>query len=80
MAGMASRKLSSKASRRRVPRRRAAAIVTATYGVATPALAYSSVLYGHQLCADFLLIALATVSYQSVRAALMNPVDSLRDE
>ncbi|HMQ59423.1 MAG TPA: ABC transporter permease [Flavilitoribacter sp.] len=27
-----------------------------------------------------LLIALVTVSYQSIRAALMNPVDSLRDE
>jgi hypothetical protein len=39
--------------------RRAALLVTLTYGLATPALAYSSVFYGHQLCADFLLLALA---------------------
>ncbi|MCA9691695.1 MAG: hypothetical protein KC636_18965 [Myxococcales bacterium] len=41
--------------------RRGAALVTAIYGLATPALAYSVALYGHQLCADFLLIALAIV-------------------
>jgi len=33
------------------------------YGLATPAFVYSTALYGHQLAADFLLIALAAIVY-----------------
>lgn len=33
------------------------------YGLATPALVYSTALYGHQLAADFLLLALAAIVY-----------------
>jgi hypothetical protein len=41
--------------------RRGALLVTLAYALATPALPYSTVLYGHQLCADLLLIAFAIV-------------------
>lgn len=36
-----------------------AALLTATYALATPALVYSAALYGHQPCADLLLLGLA---------------------
>ena len=36
-----------------------AAVLTAVYALATPALVYSAALYGHQPCADFLLLGLA---------------------
>lgn len=36
-----------------------AALLTAVYALATPALVYSAALYGHQPCADLLLLGLA---------------------
>ncbi len=41
--------------------RRAAVVVTLVYGLATPALVYSTGFYGHQMCADFLLLGLAGI-------------------
>jgi len=41
--------------------RKAALLVTLAYALATPALPYSTVLYGHQLCADLLLVGFAIV-------------------
>jgi len=40
---------------------RTAVMVVLVYALATPALVYSSAFYGHQLCADFLLIAFAVL-------------------
>jgi len=45
-------------ARRQLPRP-SAALLAALYGLATPALVYSSALYGHQPCADLLLLGLA---------------------
>ena len=44
---------------RRQLARQHALLLAAIYGLATPALVYSSALYGHQLCADLLLLGLA---------------------
>lgn len=45
-------------SRRQLARGRAT-LLTLLYGLATPAFVYSTALYGHQPCADLLLLALA---------------------
>lgn len=45
-------------ARRQLPRP-SAALLAVLYGLATPALVYSSALYGHQPCADLLLLGLA---------------------
>ncbi len=45
-------------ARRQLPRA-PATMLAATYGLATPALVYSAALYGHQPCADLLLLGLA---------------------
>lgn len=39
--------------------REGALLLAATYALATPALVYGAAFYGHQLCADLLLLALA---------------------
>jgi hypothetical protein len=45
----------------RTGERRAALIVAATWALATPALVYGAAFYGHQLCADFLILGLAGI-------------------
>ncbi len=43
--------------------RRGALAIALIYGLGTPAFVYSTALYGHQLAADLLLIALAAIVY-----------------
>lgn len=43
--------------------RRGALAIALIYGMGTPAFVYSTALYGHQLAADFLLIALVAIVY-----------------
>lgn len=45
----------------RLGARREALLLAATWALATPALIYGAALYGHQLCADFLVLGLAGV-------------------
>ena len=46
---------------RRQLARRDSVLLTLLYGLATPAFVYSTALYGHQICADLLLLALAGI-------------------
>ncbi len=51
------------ALRRLAGDRRRALLLALLYGLATPAFVYATALYGHQLAADFLLLALAAIVY-----------------
>ncbi|MDC0668801.1 hypothetical protein [Nannocystis radixulma] len=46
---------------RRLGDRAGALLLAATYALATPALVYGAAFYGHQLCADLLLLGLAGI-------------------
>ena len=48
--------------------RRAALACALVYGLATPALVYGAAFYGHQACADLLLLALAAIVVGDPRA------------
>ncbi|MDC0717725.1 hypothetical protein [Nannocystis bainbridge] len=55
---------------RRLGDRAGALLLAATYALATPALIYGSALYGHQLCADLLLLGFAGILLGHGRTAM----------
>ena len=54
----------------RLGERAGALLLTATYALATPALVYGAAFYGHQPCADLLLLALAGILLGHARKSM----------